>query len=173
MFSLCIILKGMYHWVYIEFLYPSPWCDQAHGPCLRVLHLVSLRWGKFRYAMDILLTNPRLANSNMGNVDPFLQEGEGAEGSDRCQVWLSLFEQWSASGWFLGVLSWRAKDGLVPDGPMSSLLVTRIIGRVVITLGGAPVGPSGVGVGFVDRSVRRRLHVTYVKKLMISLPPIK
>ena len=113
MFSLCITWRGRYHWVYIGFFYPSPCCDQAHGPCLRVLHLVSLRWGKARYAMNLSLTNHPLVDSNMGNFDPCPREVEGAEGSDRCRVWLSLFAQCSASGWLLGFVSWRAKDGLV------------------------------------------------------------
>ena len=44
---------------------------------------------------------------------------------------MSLFAQCSVSGWLLGFVYWRAKDGLVPDGPMSSFLETSIIGGVV------------------------------------------
>ena len=54
------------------------------------------------YAMDRSSTNCCWDDSNMGNVDPCPQEGEGAEGSDRCQVWMSLFAQCSANGWLLG-----------------------------------------------------------------------
>ena len=54
MFSLCITWRGGYHWVYIRFFYPNPWCDQAHGPCLCVLYLVAMRQGKARYRQWIL-----------------------------------------------------------------------------------------------------------------------
>ena len=40
-----------------------------------------------------------------GNVDPCPREGEGAEGSNRCRVWLSLFLQCSANGGSLGLVS--------------------------------------------------------------------
>ena len=55
MFSLCITWRGRYHWVYIRFFYLNPCCDQAHGPCLCVLHLVALRRGKERYMQWIVL----------------------------------------------------------------------------------------------------------------------
>ena len=44
-----------------------------------------------------LATNRRWADSNMGNVDTCPQEGEGAEGDNHHQVWLSLFAQFSAN----------------------------------------------------------------------------
>ena len=87
-----MIRRGRYHWVYFGFNYPNPCYDQAHGPCLRVLHLVR-RWSR------------RSINSVMGNVDPCPREGEGAEDSDRRRVWLSLFAQCSANGWSLGLVS--------------------------------------------------------------------
>ena len=71
----------------------SPCCDQAHGPCLRVLHLVSPRQGNVRYAMDCLSKNIPSDDSKVRNVDPCPREGEGVEGSDRHRVWMSLFEQ--------------------------------------------------------------------------------
>ena len=131
MFYLCITWRGRYHWIYIGLLYPIPCCDQTHGPCLCVIHLVSLRQGKAHYAMDRLSTNRPLADSKVDNVDPCPREGEGAQGSNRHRVWLSLFAQCSASGWLLGFVSWRAEDGLVLEGPMSSLSGTRINGGVV------------------------------------------
>ena len=93
-----IIRRGRYHWVYLVFYYPNPCYDQAHGPCIRVLHLV--RQGK---ALDISWTSHRSFDSVMGNVDPCPREGDGAEGdgaegSDPCRVWMSLFAQCSANG---------------------------------------------------------------------------
>ena len=67
----------------------------------------------------------------MGNVDTCLWEGEEAEGTNNCLVWLIIFAQCSANSWILGWVFWRAKYLIVPDGPMSSFLVTRIIGGVV------------------------------------------
>ena len=92
---------------------------------------MSLRRGKARYEMDLESKNRRSADSKVGNVDPCPREGEGAEGSDRHRIWMSLFAQCSASGWLLGFVSLRAKDVHVPDGPMPSLSVTRIISGVV------------------------------------------
>ena len=74
-----MIRRGRYHWVYFGFNYPNPCYDQAHGPCLRVLHLVSLRRGKAHYEMDRSSTNRPSADSKVGNVDPCPWEGEGAE----------------------------------------------------------------------------------------------
>ena len=110
-----IIKRGRYHWVYLGFNDPNPCYDQAHGPCLRVLHLV--RRGK---TLDLSMSL-RSIDSVMGNVDPCPREGEGAEDSDRCRVWLSLFVQCSANGRLLGLVSWRAEDVLIPDGPISRL----------------------------------------------------
>ena len=81
--------------------------------------------------MDLDSTNFCSADSKVRNVDLCPREGEGAEGPDRRWVWLSLFAQYSRSGWLLGFVSLRAEDGRVPDGPMSSLSVTRIISGVV------------------------------------------
>ena len=69
-----------------------------HGPCLCVLHLV--RRGKALNSSTIC----RSVNSVMGDVDPCPQEGEGAEGSDRRRVWLSLFAQCSYNGRSLGLV---------------------------------------------------------------------
>ena len=110
-----IIRKGRYHWVYFGFNYPNPCYDQAHGSCLRVLHLV--RRGK---ALDTSSTSRHSVDSVMENVDPCPREGEGAEGSDHCRDWLSLFTQCPANGRSLGLLSWRAKDVLILDAKMSS-----------------------------------------------------
>ena len=54
MFSLCITWRGRYHWDYIRFFYTNPWCDQGHGPCLIVIHMVDLRQGKSRYRQWIV-----------------------------------------------------------------------------------------------------------------------
>ena len=81
--------------------------------------------------MDLDSTNFCSADSKVRNVDLYPREGEGAEGPDRRRVWLSLFAQYSRSGWLLGFVSLRAEDGHVPDGHMSSLSVTRIISGVV------------------------------------------
>ena len=41
--------RGRYHWVYKNgIFYPNPCCDQAHGPCLRVIQFVALRPGTAR-----------------------------------------------------------------------------------------------------------------------------
>ena len=93
-----IIKRGRYHWVYFGFNNLNPCYDQAHGPCLRVLHLV--RRGK---ALDSSPSR-RSIDSVIGNVDTCPQEGEGAEGSDRRWVWLSLFAQCSADGRLLGLV---------------------------------------------------------------------
>ena len=54
-FSLCVTLRGRYHWVYNnEIFYLNPCCDQAHGTCVSVLHLVSLRLGTLRYRQWIV-----------------------------------------------------------------------------------------------------------------------
>ena len=90
-----MIRRGRYHWVYFGFNYPNPCYDQAHRPCLRVLHLV--RRGK---TLDSSMSR-RSINSVMGNVDPCPREGERAEDSDRRRVWLSLFAQCSVNGWSL------------------------------------------------------------------------
>ena len=64
-FSLCVTLRGRYpwvcngifypnprgryYWVYTNgIFYPNPCCDQAHGPCLRVLQFLALRPGTAR-----------------------------------------------------------------------------------------------------------------------------
>ena len=86
-----MIRRGRYHWVYFGFNYPNPCYDQAHGPCLCVLHLV--RRGK---TLDLSISR-RSIDSVMGNVNPCPCEGEGAEDSDRRRVWLSLFTQCSAN----------------------------------------------------------------------------
>ena len=94
-----MIRRGRYHWFYFGFNYPNPCYNQAHGPCLRVLHLV--RRGK---TLDSSMSR-RSVNSVMGNVNPCPREGEGAEGSDRRRVWLSLFAQCSDNGRSLGLVS--------------------------------------------------------------------
>ena len=95
-----ILKRGRYHYVYFIINYPNPCYDQAHDPCLCVLHLV--RRGK---ALDIWSTSRRLVNSVMGNVGPCPREGEGAEGSNCRRVWLSLFAQYSYNGQSLGLVS--------------------------------------------------------------------
>ena len=94
-----IVKRGRYYWVYFGFNYSNPCYDQAHGPCLRVLHLV--RRGN---VLDSS-TSRRSVDSVMGNVDPCPREGEGAEGSDRRRVWLRLFAQCSANGRSMGLVS--------------------------------------------------------------------
>ena len=66
---------------------------------------MSLRQGKEHYAVNLSSKNHPLVDSKMGNFDPCTREVEGAEGSGRCRVWLSLFAQCSASGWMLGFVS--------------------------------------------------------------------
>ena len=66
---------------------------------------MSLRQGKAHYAMDRSSTKFPSADSKVVNVDPCPREGEGAEVYDRHWVWMSLFEQCSASGWMLGFVS--------------------------------------------------------------------
>ena len=97
-----MIRRGRYHWVYFGFNYPNPCYDQAHGPCLCVLHLV--RRGK---TLDSSMSR-RSIDSVMGNVDLCPRGCEGAEDSDRRRVWLSLFAQCSANGRSLGLVSLHA-----------------------------------------------------------------
>ena len=60
-FSLCVTLRGRYHWVYKSgFFYPNPCCDQAHGPCLRVIQFVALRLGTARSIEWVSSTSRRL-----------------------------------------------------------------------------------------------------------------
>ena len=122
MFSLpCITQRIRYHWVYIWFFNTNPCCEQAPGPCICVLLLVDLLWGKARYRQWTVSTmNFCWSDPKMGNADPFPLEGEGVEGADCCQFWLSLFVQFPENGWFPGYVSWRPEDDLILDGPMSS-----------------------------------------------------
>ena len=94
-----MIRRGRYHWVYFGFNYPNPCYDQAHWPCLCVLHL--LRRGK---TLDSSMSR-RSIDSVMGNVDPCPWEVEGAEDSDCRRVWLSLLAQCSVNGRSLGLVS--------------------------------------------------------------------
>ena len=57
-FPLCVTLRGRYHWVYNNVIfYPNPCCDQAHGPCLRVLQFMALSPGIARSMESVSSTS--------------------------------------------------------------------------------------------------------------------
>ena len=60
-------------------------------------------------------------------------------------------------------MRWCGTEGneMVWDGGSDTLVVPKRWALIRVALGGAPVGPCSVGVGFMERSVGRCLCVTY------------
>ena len=84
----------------------NPCRDQAHGSCLSVIHLVAMGQGKARYLQwNVLEMIFCWVGSTSENVDLRLREGEGVEGANCHQIWMSLLAQGSVAGRFLGWVS--------------------------------------------------------------------
>ena len=121
-FSLCVTLRGGYHWVCNGIFYPNPrgryhwvynngifylnpYCDQAHGPCLSVLPFVALRPGTAR-SMEWVSSKNRRRSIRWGMSIPARGRVKGRKslivvGSD----WVCLYSPQLLVGWSLGLVS--------------------------------------------------------------------
>ena len=124
MFSLCVTIRGMYHWVCNgifypnprgryhwvynnRIFYPNPWCDQTHGPWLRFLQFVALRPGTARPKELVSLTS-RCRPIRWGMLCPAHRRLKGKKalilvGSD----WVCLRSARLMVVCSLGLISWR------------------------------------------------------------------